>query len=239
MEVRELHNDGVILVVENPSGLPTQAPRGGGDNLYDRLRRRYPRLALHHRLDTPASGLVLFTLDPRANAAIARGFREHLIQRRYWACVVGEPPAEGRWESDVDGLPALTHLRRLSQGDGLAAIELSLQTGRTHQIRAQAAEAGLPLLGDHRHVGVFEAQLGEPLEPLLHLQGAGVGLDAEDVADEVAEGGERAVGAEGEGAAVEDGDLAAGGQLPELPEEPGLAGAGLAHHPDAGAPALA
>ena len=85
MAVRELHNDGVILVVEKPSGLPTQAPRGGGDNLYDRLRRRYPRLALHHRLDTPASGLVLFTLDPRANAAIARGFREHLIQRRYWA----------------------------------------------------------------------------------------------------------------------------------------------------------
>ena len=71
MAVRELHNDGVILVVEKPSGLPTQAPRGGGDNLYDRLRRRYPRLALHHRLDTPASGLVLFTLDPRANAASA------------------------------------------------------------------------------------------------------------------------------------------------------------------------
>lgn len=151
--VQELHNDGVILVVHKPSGLPTQAPRGGGDNLYDRLRRRYPRLALHHRLDTPASGLVLFTLDPRANAAVAQGFREHLIQRRYWACVVGEPPAEGRWEGEVDGLPALTRFRRLSQGEGLAAVELSLQTGRTHQIRVHAAEAGLPLLGDHRHGG--------------------------------------------------------------------------------------
>jgi 23S rRNA-/tRNA-specific pseudouridylate synthase len=172
MAVRELHNDGVILVVEKPSGLPTQAPRGGGDNLYDRLRRRYPRLALHHRLDTPASGLVLFTLDPRANAAIARGFREHLIQRRYWACVVGEPPAEGRWESDVDGLPALTHLRSLSQGDGLAAIELSLQTGRTHQIRTQAAEAGLPLLGDHRHGGAAGG-----LWPRLALHAWSLSLD--------------------------------------------------------------
>ncbi|MEO0602575.1 MAG: RNA pseudouridine synthase, partial [Myxococcota bacterium] len=58
------YEDGAIVVIDKPFGLPTQAPRGGGANLFDQVRDRWPRAALLHRLDTVASGLVLFAVDP-------------------------------------------------------------------------------------------------------------------------------------------------------------------------------
>lgn len=156
-----------LLVVDKPAGLPTQAARGGGPNLFDTLREGRPYVGLHHRLDTPVSGLVLFTLDPAVNPAVAEAFRTHAIVRTYLAVAVGEV-APGRWERPVDGQPARTGVEVVGRGSGLTALRLRPETGRFHQLRIHAALNGTPLLGDRRHGG--GAARGAP-RLLLHAAG--------------------------------------------------------------------
>ena len=153
MNWHTIHQDRWLIVVDKPYGLPTQAPKGGGANLYDQLRKVHPYVGLHHRLDTPASGLLLLTLSKQANANIAQGFREGWIHRSYLAVVLGDPGATGAWSTPVDGKTARTRFTRLSSRDGMSVIRCTLETGRTHQVRRHAAEAGHPLLGDRRHGG--------------------------------------------------------------------------------------
>jgi len=155
-ELQEIYRDPWLLILDKPSGLPSQSPRGGGANLYDLARRAEGSggyVALHHRLDTPASGLILMALHRAANRGLAEAFREHTVQRTYLAVVLGDPGAAGRWEAPIDGQPAATRWRRLGTGRGMSTLEVSLETGRTHQIRRHASEAQHPLLGDRRHGG--------------------------------------------------------------------------------------
>ena len=149
----ERYRDRWLLVVDKPAGLPTQAGRRPGPNLYAMLAAREAYVGLHHRLDTPASGLVLFTLARSANKSVANGFRDGSIKRRYLAVVVGDPGDSGEWDAPVAGRPARTRWRRLARGEGLALIEAELLTGRTHQVRVHAAAAAHPLAGDRRHGG--------------------------------------------------------------------------------------
>lgn len=151
-EPREIWRDRWLVVIDKPSGVPTQATRRGEIGVYERLAAVERYVGLHHRLDQPASGLVLLTVDPAANAAIAAGFRDHTIGRVYRAVLVGDAD-DGVWDRPVDGRPARTFVRGLGHGGGLSAVELTLDTGRTHQIRQHAALAGRPIAGDRKYGG--------------------------------------------------------------------------------------
>lgn len=146
-----LFRDDWLWVVSKPAGVPTQADRAGTPDLVAALSRHTDYLGVHHRLDQPASGIVLFTVDTRANAAIAQAFREHTIERTYLAVLTGDLDGPERWAAPIDGRPATTHAAPLGRGAGLSAAQLRLETGRTHQIRRHAAQAGLPLAGDRRY----------------------------------------------------------------------------------------
>lgn len=153
--LREHYRDRWLLVVEKPHGVPAQPPQGGGDgqDVFSRVRRLWPDAALLHRLDTPASGLMLLSLSREANAPLTRAFRGHRVERVYLAVVLGSPPVEGRWDAPVEGREAGTRwVRERTSGD-LSLLRVSLETGRTHQIRLHAALAGHPILGDRRHGG--------------------------------------------------------------------------------------
>ncbi len=150
---REVHRDRWLLAVDKPSGLPVQPDRRGQDNLYDLLVAREHYVALHHRLDTPASGLVLFSLSRHANVGMARLFSERRARRGYRVVVLGDPGEAGVWEEPIDGQEARTHFERLSGGRRTSVLRCWLETGRTHQIRRHAADAGHPVLGDRRHGG--------------------------------------------------------------------------------------
>ena len=153
-ELPERYRDRWLLVVDKPAGLPSQPTRDGGRlHLLGILSGRERYVGLHHRLDTPASGLLLVTLDPAANPAISAAFQGHAVRRLYLAAVLGDPGEAGLWDAPLDGEPARTRWRRLGQGEGASVLLLSLETGRTHQIRRHAADAGYPLLGDRRHGG--------------------------------------------------------------------------------------
>lgn len=106
-----------------------------------------------HRLDRAASGLM----------AIGKTMRVHAIQRRYRARVEGnldgeagtidaplgrDPALDYRRAIVADGQHAVTHWRVVERSDGMTLVELDLETGRTHQIRAHLASLGHPIVGD-------------------------------------------------------------------------------------------
>lgn len=151
---REVHRDDALRVVDKDAGLAVQGEDGDPDALYPRLGSTEAYLGLHHRLDQAASGLVLFTRHPSANAAIAEAFRDHDAARTYLAVLAGDGldvGEEATWEAPLDGKPAVSHVRCVHAGAGLRAAILTLETGRTHQLRRHAALAGLPLVGDRRY----------------------------------------------------------------------------------------
>jgi 23S rRNA-/tRNA-specific pseudouridylate synthase len=153
MTVATAYRDRWIWVVEKPSGLPTQADRDGTEDLATLLRRDSPYVGVHHRLDRPASGLVLFTTDPAANRKIGEAFRTHAVERRYRAVLWGNLDTPTVWDAPLDGQPAVTRAEPIGWGQGLTSVELALETGRKHQIRLHAALAGLAVVGDRRYGG--------------------------------------------------------------------------------------
>lgn len=175
-----LHENGPCLVVGKPPGLLTQAP-AGIDSLEARVRAflqardgRAPgaHLGVVHRLDRPASGALLLGLAPATTRELSRQIEQRLVRKLYWALVAGAPtPAAGAWSDHVrkvpdqpraeivpadhpDARPATLRYRTLHGGPDFTWLEIELETGRTHQIRLQAASRGHPVLGD--------AQYGSP-----------------------------------------------------------------------------
>jgi 23S rRNA pseudouridine1911/1915/1917 synthase len=172
-----LYEEGPCLVVCKGSGLSTQAPPGIDSlevRIKDYLKRRdnpsgKVYLGVPHRLDRPASGAMVFGKHTRATRRLAKQFELRQVKKLYWALVEGlVTPAEGIWEDYLRKVPGearaevvdadhpegrlarLTY-RTLSQGPHGAWLEIELHTGRTHQIRIQAASRGHPILGDAQY----------------------------------------------------------------------------------------
>lgn len=169
-----LFEEGPCLAVCKPSGVATQAPPGI-DSLETRIktflqqRDRPPHdvyLGVPHRLDRPASGAMVFALRRRAAQKLARQFELREVQKIYWAWVAGrvDPPC-GQWRDyvrKVFGHPlaevvaadhpeaklAVLNYRTLAANAQGTWLEIELETGRTHQIRIQAASRGHPVWGD-------------------------------------------------------------------------------------------
>lgn len=164
-----LYRDGSVLVVNKPPGVAVHAGPSGNPSLEDtfdalRFGRRKPP-ALAHRLDQDTSGCLVLGRDPNALKRLGRLFSEGKVQKTYWAVTRGRPSegsgridmplsktssADKGWRMIVDpkGKPAVTGFRVLGEYDGLAWLELSPRTGRTHQLRVHCAAAGFPILGD-------------------------------------------------------------------------------------------
>ncbi len=153
-ELRIAWSGAGLLAVDKPSGMPSQPDRDRrGDDVETRLRQTHPDARVAHRLDRPASGLLLVVTDPRWHALISQAFRTRTIRRTYRAILAGDAEVGTRWTwtTPLDGRPA--HSDALVEGtaSGLLAARLTLQTGRTHQLRRHASTAGHPIVGDRRH----------------------------------------------------------------------------------------
>ncbi|MCO4747651.1 MAG: RluA family pseudouridine synthase [Proteobacteria bacterium] len=149
----EVFRDKWLLAVDKPFGMPTQTRADGkGQDLFSWVRERNPGAALHHRLDQPASGLVLFGLHPDVNRALTEGFRAHTIERRYKVVLSGDG-RNATWTWPVDGKAAEGSFITVGRDNGMTAGVVKLETGRKHQIRIHAAMAGTPVIGDKRYGG--------------------------------------------------------------------------------------
>jgi 23S rRNA (cytosine1962-C5)-methyltransferase len=138
-------------------------------------------LGIHQRLDRDTSGALLFTRRKSANAAVASEFEERRVKKTYLAGVVGwpkkleegvlshlvAPGEEGRMKIVPKALrartqgaqEAVTRYRTLERKDDRALLELSPETGRTHQIRVQVTAAGATIAGDRMYGGAPASRL--------------------------------------------------------------------------------
>lgn len=114
------------------------------------LEADHPYVALHHRLDAPASGLLVVSVDRTANQGLAHQFQSRAVRRTYRAVLTGTAHS-GAWDRPVDGRPAHTEVAVTASNAGLSACVLTPRTGRKHQLRVHAALAGHPICGDRRY----------------------------------------------------------------------------------------
>jgi 23S rRNA pseudouridine1911/1915/1917 synthase len=161
-----LHEDGALLAVAKPSGLPT-LPGGGylDHTLLSLVRERYPGATPMHRLGRGTSGIVLFALTARASRVIAKEWRERRVTKIYRALVEGSPerdafPVESRigrvphpslgtvHAARPDGLPSRSDVRVLERRGATSLVDVRIETGRPHQVRIHLAACGHPLAGD-------------------------------------------------------------------------------------------
>lgn len=169
-----LFEDNHCLAVNKPAPLLTQAPPG--IPCLEALAKEYLKerhakagnvyLGVPHRLDRPVTGVVLFARSSKAARRLAEQFQNRQVTKAYWGVVEGTiAPAEGVWEDWLRKVPneartkaaapdsagaqvARLRYRVLGLCRGGALVEFVPETGRMHQIRAQAALHGWPIQGD-------------------------------------------------------------------------------------------
>ena len=173
--LRIIYSDAHMLCFAKPAGLPVDKDDMGigEDTVLSRLKLINPDARLVHRLDTGTAGVMLAALDEDAEKELVRLFREHLVEKHYSATVTGRMPekhgtirgyiTKDAKQSRVKAVSAyssgaLEAETRYSvrkeykqQGILLSVLDITIPTGRTHQIRAQLSSIGHPLLGDDKY----------------------------------------------------------------------------------------
>jgi len=165
-----LHRDDDLLAVAKPRGLPS-IPNGGflAHTLLHVVRAHFPEATPMHRLGRGTSGLLLFARTATARRAVSASWRTGGVEKVYRALVSGVPelreftveapiglvdhPRLGRLHAAAaGGKAAVSHVRILAARNGNALAEVTIPTGRPHQIRIHMAAAGHPLVGDPLYV---------------------------------------------------------------------------------------
>lgn len=128
------------------------------------------RPGIVHRLDKDTSGLLVVAKNDRTHSVLSDYFRDKDIERTYWAIIWGVPDEKtGTIEGDIgrdphnrkkmavlpegEGKHAVTHYKVLEYFDHLTLVEVTLETGRTHQIRVHFAHENHWVFGDHQYGG--------------------------------------------------------------------------------------
>ncbi|HEY8669130.1 MAG TPA: RluA family pseudouridine synthase [Tepidisphaeraceae bacterium] len=166
-----IYEDADLLVVNKPAGLLTSTvPREPRPTLLAQVRQYAAehdpkaRIGLIHRLDRDAAGLLVFSKNDTAYESLKSQFFHHTVERKYLAVVEGLPKhPKGRIKSSLveradgtvyssgtpaKGQAAITDYQVKRKGKQRALLEVTLQTGRKHQIRVHLSEHELPIVGD-------------------------------------------------------------------------------------------
>ena len=165
-----LYKNNQLIAFNKPPGLPVQEDKTGDKSLVA-LAEIYCKgsVQLVHRIDRPASGVVLFARTHSALADLNEQFKQRKVHKTYLA-VVGQAPPEpeatlvhyihknakqNRAIALVNETPgseyAELHYRQIAASERYFLLEIDLHTGRHHQIRAQLAAIGCPIKGDNKY----------------------------------------------------------------------------------------
>jgi 23S rRNA pseudouridine1911/1915/1917 synthase len=172
-----LYEDNHLLIVDKPAGVAVQGALPGEPSVAQAAREyiaaKYAKpgavfLGVVSRLDAPVTGALVFARTSKAAARLSASFRDRKVEKTYWAWVEGDPPESGEArdllvrderrrrtlvvrEARPDAQPAVLRWRRLERTAAGALLEIELETGRKHQIRAQLAARGWRIWGDFKY----------------------------------------------------------------------------------------
>lgn len=152
-----LYWDKYYIAVSKPSGIlvhPYQSQDKDRRHLMRSLKKQTD-LYLHpvHRLDKPVSGVVLFALSKEATREIQDIWHTDLVVKKYITMCKGEVPEEGVFDFPLKGengeyQDAKTEFKRIAKNDEYSLVDVSIATGRFHQIRRHFARRMFNLVGD-------------------------------------------------------------------------------------------
>lgn len=173
-----IYEDNHIIVVNKNCTEIVQGDKTGdkplSEMVQEYLKEKYAKpgnvfIGVTHRLDRPVSGLVVFAKTSKALSRLNEMFRSHNLTKRYWAIVKNRPPKEEDtltnylvrnermnktfvYDKQVkDAKLSKLGYKIISQSENYYLLEIDLQTGRHHQIRAQLAHIGCPIKGDLKY----------------------------------------------------------------------------------------
>lgn len=179
MSLKILYEDNHLIAVYKPHGSLVQGDRTGNrcimDEIKDYLRQKYNKpgkvfLGLLHRIDRPVGGIVLFAKTSKGAARLSEQIRDRTINKQYTVLVSPIPAKTSAklvhymvknsqknksWAHEnptKDSKEAVLEYEVLeARADGNALLKVDLHTGRHHQIRAQMAAIGCPIVGDSKY----------------------------------------------------------------------------------------
>ena len=171
-----VYTDKDVVVAIKPNGvLSTDEPGGMPELLRNTLGTENVRSV--HRLDRVVAGLMVYALRSKAASELSRQMREGEFHKQYLAVVTGSLPKEGELrhllirdpqerktcvvsEPQRGAQEAVLTFRVLDRVEDQSLVQIQLKTGRTHQIRAQFAAIGCPLVGDRKYGGIEGDTIG-------------------------------------------------------------------------------
>ena len=169
-----IYEDGDLLVVNKPKGMVVHPAPGNHDGtLVNALLAHCGdslsgingviRPGIVHRIDKDTSGLLIVAKNDASHQGLATQIKEHSFLRKYEAVIIGKITEDGTIDAPIGRHPkerkkmtvtqknskkAVTHYRVIENYSGYTHLELTLETGRTHQIRVHMASLGHPVAGD-------------------------------------------------------------------------------------------
>lgn len=180
MKLNILYEDNHLLIVQKPVNIPVQEDSSGDKDFLNILKEYIKEnenkpgnvyLGLVHRLDRPVGGAIVFAKTSKAASRLSDQLRQNKIVRKYKAIVRGHMSVHENTLTDhllknrknntvnvvdkneKDAKKAVLHYKVMDtdKKSNLSLLEIELETGRSHQIRVQLANAGNVLFGDQKY----------------------------------------------------------------------------------------
>ena len=164
-----IHEDEDIMVINKQAGLVAHPGAGNPSGTlvnglinHDARLAYLPRAGLVHRLDKDTSGLMVISKNEKSYLDLVNQLKNRSVKKTYSAMVVGIPALSGFIDEPIGrhtklrtkqavtskGKEAITRYKVLEKMNGYSHLEVTIKTGRTHQIRVHLAFLGFPIIGD-------------------------------------------------------------------------------------------